>query len=90
MPSPVETRELVDRQVRRAIRAIMEWKEDVLDPHLPPDVSTDFRKGVIDELNELGAVVAHIAESAAAGYELNELAQDVRALRAELERNGKR
>lgn len=49
--------DLLHRRRDRAIAAILGVKERDADPHLPPDVARKLRKAVLDQLNDLTAMV---------------------------------
>lgn len=63
---------VVDRRRGRAIKAILRSAESTLFPLASKDVAADFRRVVLEELNDLTEVVLQLVGSITAGNELNE------------------
>ena len=67
-----EVQSLVERRRSRAIKAIMRSAEAKLFPAGGPDAAADFRRVVLEELNDLTEVVLQVFASLAGGNDLNE------------------
>ena len=52
MPSNA-LKEMLSRRKDRSIATILSYKDEVMDEFLPSDVSFEFRKLVLDQLNDL-------------------------------------
>lgn len=66
-----ELGDLVDRRRGRAIKAIMRAAETIVYPHLPAGAATavgpDFRRVVLEELNDLTDLLVQVFESTGSG-----------------------
>ena len=58
------------RSKDRALRCILEYKDDFVDVHLPEHVAARFRQVILDEINRL---YRDAAESQGTGWEFNDL-----------------
>lgn len=72
MGTQPEVRDLIERRRSRAIKAILRAAETSLFPHVTQEAAVDFRRVVLDELNDLGEVALQVLASLANGNELNE------------------
>lgn len=55
--------ELLSRQRDRTIRAILQYKDEVVDPHLPKDVAVEFRGHILDSLNHYADFIYDLFKS---------------------------
>lgn len=53
MTSDHALKEMLSKRKDRSIATILSYKDQTLDEYLPPDVSREFRKLVLDQLNDL-------------------------------------
>lgn len=64
---------LLARQRDRSIAIILDYKERACDEHLPPDVSKQLRKVVLDQLNDLTLFCEELLDSMDGSVVLNDL-----------------
>lgn len=63
-----DPKEQIAQRTGRTVREILTFKDEYIDPHLPPDLADRFRTLILDSVNALADEVAFIAEAAADGY----------------------
>ena len=68
MATPQKT--MIGKRRDRVIATILSEKEYLLDEYLPPEVSSSFRKIVLDEINDLADFCMDL--TADSGYVFNE------------------
>jgi hypothetical protein len=55
--------ELIEKQMKRTLAAILGMKDREIDPYLPADVSARFRSLVLEKMNDFQDVVVDIIEA---------------------------
>ena len=58
----MDSKNLLDKRLKRCIKSILNSKERMVDPFVPSDISSQFRTVILDEINSFYSIIIDIID----------------------------